>query len=85
MLGHAELTTTQIYTQVSIRRLQAVHSATHSAEREEASWPGLSKTTGDSTPDATTTHDATEVSREQLADETRAELSDSDPPRWSGN
>jgi integrase/recombinase XerD len=34
MLGHAELTTTQIYTQVSIRRLQAVHAATHPAERE---------------------------------------------------
>ena len=31
MLGHAELTTTQIYAQVSIRALQAVHSATHPA------------------------------------------------------
>jgi integrase/recombinase XerD len=29
MLGHAELSTTQIYTQVSIRTLQAVHEATH--------------------------------------------------------
>ena len=29
MLGHVELSTTQIYTQVSIRALQAVHSATH--------------------------------------------------------
>ncbi len=29
MLGHAELSTTQIYAQVSIRALQAVHSATH--------------------------------------------------------
>lgn len=29
MLGHAELSTTQIYTQVSIRTLQAVHQATH--------------------------------------------------------
>ncbi len=28
MLGHAELSTTQIYTQVSIRALQAVHTAT---------------------------------------------------------
>jgi integrase/recombinase XerD len=28
MLGHAELSTTQIYTQVSIRALQAVHAAT---------------------------------------------------------
>ncbi len=31
MLGHAELSTTQIYTQVSVRALQAVHTATHPA------------------------------------------------------
>jgi integrase/recombinase XerD len=31
MLGHAELSTTQIYTQVSVRALQAIHSATHPA------------------------------------------------------
>jgi integrase/recombinase XerD len=31
MLGHADLSTTQIYTQVSITALQAVHSATHPA------------------------------------------------------
>jgi integrase/recombinase XerD len=29
MLGHAELSTTEIYTQVSIRKLQAIHAATH--------------------------------------------------------
>lgn len=29
MLGHAELNTTQIYTQVSIRALKAIHTATH--------------------------------------------------------
>ena len=31
MLGHAELSTTQIYTQVSIRRLKEIHTATHPA------------------------------------------------------
>jgi integrase/recombinase XerD len=31
MLGHAELSTTQIYAQVSVRALQAVHAATHPA------------------------------------------------------
>jgi integrase/recombinase XerD len=31
MLGHADLKTTQIYTQVSIRQLQAIHRATHPA------------------------------------------------------
>lgn len=39
MLGYAELSTTQIYTQVSIRRLQAVHAATHPAERGGATDP----------------------------------------------
>lgn len=29
MLGHVELSTTQLYTQVSIRRLKAVHALTH--------------------------------------------------------
>ena len=31
MLGHAKLSTTAIYTQVSIRQLKAVHSLTHPA------------------------------------------------------
>ncbi len=29
--GHAELSTTEIYTQVSIKKLKAVHEATHPA------------------------------------------------------
>jgi integrase/recombinase XerD len=31
MLGHAELSTTEIYTQVSIKKLKAIHTATHPA------------------------------------------------------
>jgi integrase/recombinase XerD len=31
MLGHAELSTTQIYTQLGIRKLREVHAATHPA------------------------------------------------------
>jgi integrase/recombinase XerD len=31
ILGHARLTTTQLYTRVSIRLLRAVHTATHPA------------------------------------------------------
>ena len=35
MLGHVELSTTQIYTQVSIRNLQAVHALTHPTAKLE--------------------------------------------------
>lgn len=36
MLGHADLASTQIYTQVSIRQLQKVHAATHPGAQFEA-------------------------------------------------
>lgn len=34
MLGHANISTTQIYTQVSIKQLKQIHSATHPAKLE---------------------------------------------------
>ena len=34
MLGHVKLETTQIYTQVSIRKLKEIHTATHPARKE---------------------------------------------------
>lgn len=36
MLGHAELSTTEIYTQVSIRLLKSIHTATHPGRMAEA-------------------------------------------------
>jgi len=36
MLGHVELSTTQIYTQVAIRQLQQVHATTHPAAMRRA-------------------------------------------------
>lgn len=39
MLGHRSVESTQIYTQVSIRALQAVHASTHPAERETVEPP----------------------------------------------
>lgn len=52
MLGHAEISTTQIYTQVAIRQLQRVHAMTHpGAKRRErgqaASGLGVSQTPAD--------------------------------------
>ncbi|HNX49619.1 MAG TPA: site-specific tyrosine recombinase XerC [Thermoanaerobaculaceae bacterium] len=40
MLGHAKLETTQIYTQVSIRQLKAIHSATHPGAKLRRSQAG---------------------------------------------
>lgn len=40
MLGHASIESTQIYTQVSIKALQAVHASTHPAEQGESPEPG---------------------------------------------
>jgi integrase/recombinase XerD len=37
MLGHADLSTTQIYAQVSIRQLKQIHAATHPARLERTS------------------------------------------------
>ena len=39
MLGHRSVESTQIYTQVSIRALQAVHASTHPAEQREEKHP----------------------------------------------
>ncbi|MCC6355198.1 MAG: tyrosine-type recombinase/integrase [Verrucomicrobiae bacterium] len=39
MLGHAKLDTTEIYTQVSIRKLKEGHSLTHPARLERAPHP----------------------------------------------
>jgi hypothetical protein len=39
MLGHVELSTKQIYAQVSIRRLKTVHSLTHPGVRIDRPTP----------------------------------------------
>lgn len=40
MLGHASLESTEIYTKISVRRLQAVYEATHPAARRTAASEG---------------------------------------------
>ena len=39
MLGHADISTTQIYTQVSIRQLKDIHTATHPARLTRRGQP----------------------------------------------
>ena len=40
MLGHVKLETTQIYTQVSIRKLKEIHTATHPARMKRSTEGG---------------------------------------------
>jgi integrase/recombinase XerD len=55
LLGHAELSTTQIYAQVSIRALQAVHAATHpgatNTRHRSANHPALAIAGSDDSTD----------------------------------
>jgi len=51
MLGHAELSTTQIYTQVSIRKLKEIHTATHPGKVRTARLPAA-QTPAESEPSA---------------------------------
>ncbi len=48
MLGHVHLDSTQVYTRVSIRKLKAIHEATHPGAKLER----LAKTTGEREQDA---------------------------------
>ncbi|RRN94687.1 site-specific tyrosine recombinase XerC, partial [Pectobacterium aquaticum] len=54
MLGHASIESTQLYTQVSIKALSAVHASTHPAERDTEEETGLlADLTADEEPDDT--------------------------------
>lgn len=52
LLGHAELSTTQIYTQVSIGKLKEIHAATHPARLERARNVDDAQSTSPTDPDA---------------------------------
>jgi len=47
MLGHSDLASTQIYTRVSLRKLEAVHSASHPGARNGARGGGEDKQKGE--------------------------------------
>jgi hypothetical protein len=40
MLGHSELSTTQLYTHVSLGKLKEVHAKTHPAEKRDIDFLG---------------------------------------------
>lgn len=58
MLGHADMKTTQIYAQVSIRKLQQIHSLTHPADLPPSEPEASAK---QSTPEALTSESAPET------------------------
>jgi integrase/recombinase XerD len=51
MLGHAELSTTQIYTQVSIVKLKEIHTMTHPARLQRVQAAQADTDEGESQPD----------------------------------
>ncbi len=67
MLGHADLKTTQIYTQVSIRQLKRIHAATHPAARPEKEKASTPATAGDAPQEAL--HAEANEDREDEGDE----------------
>lgn len=50
MLGHAEMSTTQIYTQVAIRQLQQVHASTHPGAQRRTRSASVATTHNESAP-----------------------------------
>ena len=66
MLGHSELSTTQIYTHVAIGKLQAVHAMSHPARLERDPGPSTAVDSPSPAPEPT---DATAALLEALAGE----------------
>jgi integrase/recombinase XerD len=78
MLGHEDLKSTQIYTQVAIRTLQQVHAATHPAatlEGHPANFPPVPKQSGQEQPGPNTEQaaEALLAALDQEAEEDREE------------
>jgi integrase/recombinase XerD len=78
MLGHAEMSTTQIYTQVAIRQLQLVHANTHpGAKRRAVSVQNVPAQSEASTEQ----HSAAEALFAALEDEANEDEPDQPPPQ----
>lgn len=75
MLGHAELSTTQIYTQVAIRQLQLVHARTHPGARRRGK--GVPMAQRELSPDPAR-QDAAQALLQALAQEAEQDDADDD-------
>ncbi len=76
MLGHADISSTQVYTQVSLRALQAIHAATHpGASNQPRSTRGGGERRGAILrPASSHTADATQQSSEDATEDLRNTL-----------
>lgn len=63
MLGHADISTTQVYTQVSLRQLRAIHAATQPATANTSERVRGAAGRGDEQPAAAFDTDALQPDR----------------------
>ena len=77
MLGHEELSSTEIYTKVSIRKLKEIHTATHPAATLERKTPAASGCAAGAA--------ASDVDREALAAALAAESADDEDGESDGD
>ncbi len=83
MLGHAKLETTQIYTQVSIRKLKEIHEATHPAKmkrNEPDALPPDSPVQKNDAPESSSDESQPEASARDESASDVDESNEDDPP-----
>jgi integrase/recombinase XerD len=83
MLGHAKLETTQIYTQVSIRKLKEIHEATHPARDERTDKPIDDDSSSESEGEAKPNDEKPKANESEP--EASAKDNDNEPPTAESN
>jgi integrase/recombinase XerD len=80
MLGHTDVSTTQIYTQVAIRQLQQVHASTHPAALQARRDDGAGETGQTASDAAEAAHAARQALLTAIATENEDGISQEPPP-----